>query len=123
MFLENENGEAINIKVEKPEENAPKVCVIDSGIQEGHVLLEPSIIVGRSKSYLIADTDVADKVQSGGHGTRVAGAILYPNGVPNAGIYKLPFHIINSRILDQNNNLPENLYPPAVMKLIVLQIF
>ena len=119
IILENENGEAINIKVEKPEENAPKVCVIDSGIQEGHVLLEPSIIAGRSISYLIADTDVADKVQSGGHGTRVAGAILYPNGVPNAGIYKLPFHIINSRILDQNNNLPENLYPPAVIKLIV----
>lgn len=119
IILENEEGENIEIVVEEPDVNSPKVCVIDSGIEEGHVLLASAIISNRSLSYLKDNADVNDKVPGGGHGTRVTGAILYPNGIPTTGNYQLPFHIINSRILDAGNNLPENLYPPSLMKVIV----
>ena len=33
-----------DIRVIAPEQNAPIVCVIDSGVQEGHKYISPAII-------------------------------------------------------------------------------
>lgn len=68
--------------------NAPAVCVIDSGIQEGHIWLEPAIDTAVSRCFLPDRnrTDVNDEVTSGGHGTRVGGAVLYPREVPRRGV-------------------------------------
>ena len=100
-----------------PDSDAPAVCVIDSGIQEEHVLLEPAIEKVASICFLPNKnaTDIGDFVRPGGHGTRVAGAVLYGENVPESGAPQLPFWIQNSRVLDDNNKMPEELYPPTAM--------
>lgn len=104
-----------------PPTDSPAVCVIDSGIQEGHVLLAPAIDSATSRCFLpgATPTDVADYVAPGGHGTRVAGAVLYGETVPEDGQPQLPFWIQNARVLDQQNRMPEELFPPSVIRAAV----
>jgi hypothetical protein len=110
----------INAELIQPDVDAPKVCVIDSGIQEGHRYLAPAIDSENSFNYVSEQlTDVADGVQPGGHGTRVAGAILYPRSIPRDGLYNLPCWIQNARVLNNNNELPPEIFPPAILNKIV----
>lgn len=104
-----------------PDADAPAVCVIDSGIQESHVLLRPSIDHATSHCFLPrqAATAVADEVAPGGHGTRVAGAVLYGEDVPVAGAPQLPFWIQNARVLDAQNAMPIELFPPEALRKAV----
>jgi Subtilase family len=104
-----------------PEVDAPAVCIIDSGIQEGHVLLAAAIDQTTSHCFLpsTSSTDVADYVPPGGHGTRVAGAVLHGETVPKAGTPKLTFWIQNARVLDNNNRMPVELFPPAAVRAAV----
>jgi hypothetical protein len=104
-----------------PSADAPTVCVIDSGIQEGHVYLAPAIDTATSRCFLpgTTPTDVADYVAPAGHGTRVAGAVLYGETVPPDGTPQLPFWIQNARVLDQGNRMPEELFPPAAIRAAV----
>jgi hypothetical protein len=116
-------GEIDNIAPEllPPEEHFPRVCVIDSGIQEEHRLLAPAIHA-TSKSFIEGDVTTADVSGNGGHGTRVAGAVLYSNKIPREGLYQLPCFVQNARVLsliDGNTALPQNLYPPELMRDIV----
>ena len=107
------------LKILPPEVDSPEVGVIDSGIMENHKYLEAAINHPKSKSYLEKDTSTADYVVNGGHGTKVAGAILYPNGVSNiTSPYKLPFWIRNLRVLDANSDLLNKL-PAELMNEIV----
>src|SRR5262249_49911387 len=101
-----------------PEPNAPTVCVIDSGIQEGHVLLQPAIDQATSRCFLPQKqaNDVGDFVSPGGHGTRVAGAVLYGESVAKAGTPQLLFWIQNARVLDENNAMPVDLFPPQALR-------
>lgn len=104
-----------------PDADAPAVCIIDSGIQEGHLLLQPAIDQPSSHCFLPgkAATDVGDYVAGGGHGTRVAGAVLYGEEVAKAGTPKLPFWIQNARVLDDNNRMPEEVFPAEAMRTAV----
>jgi len=109
----------IALEVLPPNDDAIEVGVIDSGIMEGHRLIAPSIKQGSSQSYVKDDPSTADKVPGGGHGTKVAGAILYPNGITGlASPYQLPCFIRNLRILDADNGLKHN-YPASLMQEIV----
>ncbi|MBI2470146.1 MAG: S8 family serine peptidase, partial [Planctomycetes bacterium] len=118
-------GESDNIEptLIPPEEGFPKVCVIDSGIQEEHRLLAPAIDAASSVSFVPSDTTgTADVAGNGGHGTRVAGAVLYPSQIPRTGEYPLPCFIQNAKVLtsiDEEARLPKNLYPPKLMENIV----
>jgi len=105
-----------------PKENYPKVCIIDSGIQEEHRLLAPAIDTLSSKSFIQGEISTADVAGNGGHGTRVAGAVLYPDNIPINGEYQLSCFLQNAKILTQvlgQSSLPERLYPPTVMEEIV----
>ena len=104
-----------------PEENAPAVCVIDSGIQQDHYLLEPAIDKETSRCFLpgIPITDVADYVRPGGHGTRVAGAVLYGEEVPKGGQVHLGWWLQNARVLNNDCGMPSSLFPPAALQAIV----
>lgn len=104
-----------------PPPTAPAVCVIDSGIQEGHVLLAPAIDTGSSRCFLPGRlvTEVGDYVRPAGHGTRVAGAVLYGEVVAQSGAPELPCWIQNARILDEANRVPESLFPPTTTKALV----
>jgi Subtilase family len=106
--------------LDAPDANAPKVCVIDSGIQERHALLKAAIDPSNSRSWVPGETtQTADRVSNGGHGTRVAGAIIYPINIPRSGTEKAICWIQNARILDANCKLPKQLFPPNLMGEIV----
>jgi hypothetical protein len=106
--------------LEAPDLNAPKVCVIDSGIQELHPKLRAAVDSEHSKSWVPGELDItADFVRGGGHGTRVAGAILYPLGIPQSGSQRAICWIQNARILDGENYLPKKIFPPEVLEEIV----
>lgn len=104
-----------------PPADAPAVCVIDSGIQEGHALLQPAIDVATSVCLLpgFAATAVGDEVAPAGHGSRVAGAVLYGEEIPGTGAPALPFWIQNARVLDAQNQMPVALFPPSAIRKAV----
>jgi hypothetical protein len=84
--------------------------------------LAPAIDAASSHSFINGDASTADVAPNGGHGTRVAGAILYPHLIPDKGEYTLPFYIQNARVLEPLNGravLPVDLYPPKLMEDVV----
>jgi hypothetical protein len=118
--IENNLQDESSLQLIAPLLNAPKVCVIDSGIQENHRLLDLAVDVLSSKSYVLNDNSTADYVSNGGHGTKVAGAILYPKSIPKSGIYNLPCWIQNARVLNRDNVLDrKNSYLPKLMEDII----
>ncbi len=104
-----------------PDDDAPTVCVVDSGIQEGHRWLAPAIDAASSRCFLpgVPATEVADLVRPGGHGTRVAGAVLYPREVPKAGTAKAVAWLQNARILDAGCLIPDRLFPALALQQVV----
>lgn len=114
------NNTSPPFQLEPPEPDAPKVCVMDSGIQEGHSLLKAAIDSQNSKSWIPGEIDkTADYVNNGGHGTRVAGAVLYPRNIPRSGREKAVCWIQNARVLDKDCKLPDKLFPPSLLGDIV----
>jgi len=107
--------------VHPPLNDAPTVCVIDSGIEEGHRWLEPAIDSETSRCFLpgVEPDNVADYVSPQGHGTRVAGAVLYPDAVPTTGEVDPVAWIQNARVLDANNKLPDSLPPEEYLHEVV----
>ncbi|MCE9620337.1 MAG: S8 family peptidase [Planctomycetes bacterium] len=104
-----------------PSADAPTVCVIDSGIQEGHVWLAPAMDTSNSKCFLPgkATTEIGDFVSPGGHGTRVAGAVAYGESVPQDGSPQLSAWLQNGRVLNENCRMPEELFPPSATRAVV----
>ncbi len=102
-----------------PALTAPEIGIIDSGIMENHFYLQQAIISANSKSYLSNDSTVADQVVGGGHGTKVAGAVLFPKGVSSLPKpYQLPCFVRNLRVLNKDNEL-EHQFPAELMQKIV----
>lgn len=97
-----------DITPQPPAPGAPVVCVIDSGIQEEHRLIAPAIDSDNSHCFLpgLETPEVADYVRPGGHGTRVAGAVLYGETIPTTGQPSLECWIQNARVLDGNCSMP-----------------
>lgn len=112
-----------DLEIITPNESAPNVCVIDSGLQENHRLLEPAIKSEFSLNYDPIDDTTADLVRNGGHGTRVAGAVLFGPNIPLNGQYQPHCFILNARILDQNNLMSSRLFPPTLMEEIVSDFY
>lgn len=104
-----------------PPGDAPLVCVVDSGIQEGHRLLHPAIRADKSICLVPgkAANDTADEVRDGGHGTSVAGAVLYPQDIPPTGNVEAPCWLGNARVLDEACRMSTRLYPPSMLERIV----
>ena len=109
------------IELVPPSPDAPTVCVIDSGLQEGHYLLEPAVDRDSSRCFLpgVSATDIADYVAPGGHGTRVGGAVLYGENIPRGGTFALTCWLQNARALDNNCTMPVSLFPPALLQEII----
>jgi hypothetical protein len=112
--------DASRFRLEPPELTAPKVCVIDSGLQERHSFLKAAIDSQSSRSWVPGETNkTSDYVDDGGHGTRVAGAVLYPIAIPRTGQEKAVCWIQNARVLDAKCKLPTQLFPPNLLGDIV----
>jgi hypothetical protein len=123
VHTETTGAGANDFRLLPPADRAPSVCVIDSGIQEGHRLLAAAIDGSRSVCHLPgrATNDTSDEVPGGGHGTRVAGAVVYPGGIPSTGSAAARCQLVNTRVLDAACSLPKNLIPHAVIEKIVGQ--
>ncbi len=111
--------DASRFRLEPPESTAPKVCVIDSGLQERHSFLKAAIDSQSSRSWVPGETNKTSDYVHGGHGTRVAGAVLYPIAIPRTGQEKAVCWIQNARVLDANCKLPTQLFPPNLLGDIV----
>ena len=109
------------VSIEPPSDEAPAVCIIDSGIQEGHYLLNPAMDTASSRCFLpgVSPTDVADYYPPSGHGTRVAGAVLFGESIPRSGPFVASWWIQNARVLDANNRMPDRLFPPDLLNDII----
>ncbi|MBI4327414.1 MAG: S8 family peptidase [Chloroflexi bacterium] len=109
------------LEVRSPADNAPTVCVVDSGIEEGHRWLAPAIDSATSRCFLpgAAPDDVADYYPPQGHGTRVAGAVLYPAEIPREGEVAPVAWIQNARVLNADNELPDALTPEEYLQQVV----
>ena len=109
------------VDIQPPNANAPAVCVVDSGIQEEHFLLEPGIDKTASHCLLpgVSDKGVADYVRPSGHGTRVAGAVLHGEEIPKVGMVNFESWVQNARVLDKNCDMPKEMFPPAVLRKVV----
>lgn len=118
LFEDTTDNVSAQVQIMPPAQDAPKVCVIDSGIMEGHRLLAPAIDLANSKSYVSGEGS-ADLVDGGGHGTRVAGAVLFPEGISGNGSIQLPFWIQNAKVLNRRCLLNSDLFPPQIMQQIV----
>lgn len=115
-------GEGVNAELEVlcPGDNAPAVCIIDSGIQEGHRWLAPAMDTQKkSKCFIPNDNEVADYVSPDGHGTRVAGAVLYPKEIAKSEKVVPVAKLQNARVLDKQCALPLNLRPSAYLARVV----
>lgn len=107
------------LEIIAPDNNAAKICVIDSGIQENHRLIKSAIDTANSRSYVDGDATTADYVKQSGHGTKVAGAVLYPVSIPKEGKVKLESIIQNAKILNKDNRIPTNKFEPTLMQKII----
>jgi len=107
--------------IRSPGGAAAAVCVIDSGIQEEHRWLDPAIDKATSRCFLPGTdpTNVADYYAPQGHGTRVAGAVLYPRDIPKSGDVEPIAWIQNARVLDGDNQLPDTLPPEKYLQQVV----
>lgn len=112
-----------DVNIISPNMHSPIVCVVDSGIQEKHKYIAAAILAEESKSLVNGNNSVGDEVNNGGHGTRVAGAILYPKSIPNLGTHELPCWIRNFKVLGSNNRMPMELFPPKVISEVVNVFF
>lgn len=107
--------------LEPPAANAPTVCVIDSGIQEEHRWLSAAIDRKSSRNFIPGESSdaVADLFPPRGHGTRVAGAVLYPSVIPKTGTVQAVAWIQNARVLNAQNQLADALVPERYLAAVV----
>ena len=108
-----------DLNLEAPLPESPVICIIDSGLQENHKYIEQAILQTDSFSFIPNSTDTSDEVAHNGHGTRVAGAVLYPENVPRSGTYQLPCFIRNVKVLGNNNGMPDEISREDVISTTV----
>ena len=92
--------------VPAPATTAPVVGLVDSGLTSGHPLLEPALLASEAlhRSF---DGRADDEY---GHGTALAGLILYGDvlAAARAGRFEPAFWLASVRVLDHEGYEPEN---------------
>tara|TARA_R110002050_G_scaffold299775_1_gene466344 strand:- start:821 stop:3283 length:2463 start_codon:yes stop_codon:yes gene_type:complete len=117
--IDSNEESTIEFEILPPDVDAPEIGIIDSGIMENHKYLAPAIKSQNSKSYVNYNPFTTDEVLGGGHGTKVAGAVLYPYGISNINSdYQLPCFVRNIRVLDKDNALIHK-FPAELMTQII----
>ena len=92
--------------VPRPDDAAPVVGLVDSGLRAGHPLLEPAVFDSAVLHRAFAGRAEDDY----GHGTAVAGLILYGDvlAAARSGNFLPPFWLASVRVLDDEGYEPEN---------------
>lgn len=103
--------------LESPDDGAPLVALIDSGVVGGHPLIGPALYEAAA-----AIPDLDDGADAHGHGTAVAGVLLH--GAAEdwlvTGVLPRPFaRLLSLRVLDDQNHFPRDvLWENAVAEAI-----
>lgn len=107
-------------EMESPDESAPRLGVLDTGIAEGHPMLGP--LVGDARDYLQPENNAVEG-DSARHGTFVAGLAAHYDVGEAIGQGRLvpSLHIVSGRVFDEGydnqNRLVERAVEDAVREL------
>jgi hypothetical protein len=98
-------------RLEIRNENGPVICLLDSGVRNGHRLLDPIIPDDRLDAYKETwGTD--DTALNGGHGTLMAGIALFgdlTNALASPNPIRIFHNIESVKIVEESDpNIPEN---------------
>ncbi len=99
-------------RVRGPDELAPAICILDSGVNRGHLLIAPALDAVDQHSYDPA-WGGADSAQWNGHGTAMAGIALYADLVGTlggGGRVDLPVRLESVKILPPVGQNDPDLY-------------
>lgn len=98
-------------RIEYPDENAPAVCLLDSGVNRGHRLLAP-ILSSSDNHTIFPDGDTSDSCSGSGHGTLMAGLATYGDLrqlILTSGQWPLSHRLEGVKMFDLNRpHEPEN---------------
>jgi subtilisin family serine protease len=90
-----------------PPAGAPAICLVDSGIQGDHPIIGAAVDRARCVSFVPGDgRGDYDPVANDGHGTVVAGAICFPDGMPLDRSVQATTWLQCVRVLGSNNQMP-----------------
>lgn len=107
-----------DIEVSEPDPNAPVIGMIDSGVLEGHPVLEPAI----AEATVLHPEFGGQGEDTAGHGTLVAGIALYGNVVAAAreGSFDPEFWLASVRVLDDDARFPDSVnWVKAISEAII----
>ena len=84
--------------IPSPKDDAPKICILDSGINTNHPLIRPAM--AESASFIAGE----DENDLAGHGTQVAGIALYGNleECNNSNYWNPQAWLYNGKILNDD---------------------
>lgn len=91
-------------EIQPPSPDSPSICIIDSGVMQGHPLLGPAI--GDSACF---PDELGDTSDVEGHGTKVAGLALYGDILTliRSGTFKPEYRIFSARVTNSNNRFDD----------------
>lgn len=105
-------------RVEPAGGDAPAVCVLDTGVRDGHPLIEPHIATDGLHSYNpVWGTDDHDTGPFAGHGTEMSGLCLYGDLLPHmvsTDALRLNHQLESVKILPENGANDPKLYGEIV---------
>ena len=98
-----------------PNDDAVVICIIDSGINSGHPLLEYATAGSLALHPSWPDADEA------GHGTSVASMAAYGDvfSRTEVGNFDAPFWVTSARVLDAQGDFPSDVTVPEMMESAV----
>ncbi|GLB59180.1 S8 family peptidase [Cytobacillus sp. NCCP-133] len=87
-----------------PDPESTGVCVIDSGVMEGHPMIGPAL--GDSVSF---PTEIGEPTDKEGHGTKVSGLALYGDVLKciNDGVFKPQARLFSARVTNEYNSFDD----------------
>ncbi|MEG4501659.1 S8 family peptidase [Microcoleus sp. F10-C6] len=103
-----------------PPQDAPMVCIVDSGVTIGNPFLKPVFREDLIRSYLKAESDKDNPYDECGHGSGVASLVsyyalnLYPNAENKGKVW-----IASARLLNKDNEIEDERLFSMILKEIV----
>ena len=99
-------------EIPSPEDNAPGILIVDSGIMSGHPLLKSAI--GDAQSYLNGKSPADED----GHGTAVTGIALHGNlkKCIDEKTFNPELWIFSARVCDENGDYDEEKLPETQLR-------
>lgn len=111
--------QAINLGIKNfpavppPEDGAPIIAVIDSGVMPGHPLLGPAI-----SEATVIPASLGDAVDRNGHGTMVSGIAVYGDvsDCISANSFAPPVRLLSARVLNDRCQFDDDLLITSQMR-------